>query len=314
MGRGNAQIHLTTRSGTDKFAGMARWDIRNPALNARTWVDHSTTPVPAEPWYNQNQFTVSYGGPIIRNKTFFFALYDQQIHRQRTPVNNTVLTPCARNGVYRYFPGWVNGNSFTPTPAPTTADNQARASVDLAGNPVRPNFNPDGTPYTDSLKYVSVFGPINFAAFPTTVAPDCSNIPLVNGSLTGGQTNPANAWDVNRWNLDRTGFVSKVIAEAPLPNNYEIGDGLNTAGNRYVRRQSGADGMAVDRDGRLYVASLTGIQVFDARGQYVGTIKFPRQPANAAFAGPGKNVLYVTAREGLYRINTMTKGPDRPGK
>ena len=79
-------------------------------------------------------------------------------------------------------------------------------------------------------------------------------------------------------------------------------------------QESGADGMAVDRDARLYVASLTGIQVFDARGQYLGTIKFPRQPANAAFAGPGKGVLYVTAREGLYRINTMTKGPDRPGK
>jgi gluconolactonase len=79
-------------------------------------------------------------------------------------------------------------------------------------------------------------------------------------------------------------------------------------------QESGADGMAIDRDGRLYVSSLTGLQVFDARGQYLGTIKFPRQPANAAFAGPGKGVLYVTAREGLYRINTMTKGPDRPGK
>ena len=78
--------------------------------------------------------------------------------------------------------------------------------------------------------------------------------------------------------------------------------------------ESGADGMAIDRDGRLYVSSLTGLQLFDARGQYLGTIKFPRQPANAAFAGPGKGVLYVTAREGLYRINTMTKGPDRPGK
>jgi hypothetical protein len=241
MGRGNAQIHLTTRSGSDRFSGMVRWDIRNPALNARTWVDHSTTPKPAEPWYNQNQFTASYGGPLIRNKTFFFALYDQQIHRQRTPVNNTVLTPCARNGVYRYFPGWVNGNVFTPTPAPTTAENQSRAVVDLNGSPVRPTTNPDGTPYTDSLRYVSVFGPIDFSNFPATVAPDCSNIPVVSGSLAGASS-PANAWDVNRWNLDRTGFVSKVIGEAPLPNNYEIGDGLNTAGNRYVRRQKGADG------------------------------------------------------------------------
>jgi gluconolactonase len=79
-------------------------------------------------------------------------------------------------------------------------------------------------------------------------------------------------------------------------------------------RISSADGMAVDRDGRLYVTSLSGVQVFDARGQYLGTIKVPRQPTNVAFAGPAKGILYVTTREGLYRISTMTKGPDRPGK
>jgi hypothetical protein len=241
MGRGNAQIHLTTRSGTDRFTGMARWDSRNPALNARSWIDHSTVPLPPEPWYNQNQFTVSYGGPIVKSKTFFFALYDQQIDRRRTPVNNTVLSPCARNGIFRYFPGWVNGNAFTPTPAPTSAQNQSRAVVDFNGNAVRPTTNPDGTPYTDSLRYVSVFGPINFANFPATVAPDCSNIPLVNGNLAGA-SGPATAWDTNRWNSDRTGFISKLLGETPLPNNYEIGDGLNTAGNRYVRRQEGADG------------------------------------------------------------------------
>src|SRR5688572_9762159 len=246
MGRGNAQIHLTTRSGTDRFAGMVRWDLRNPALNARSWTDHSTVPLPPEPWYNQNQFTVSYGGPIIKSKTYFFALYDQQIDRRRTPVNNTVLSPCARNGIFRYYPGWVNGNAFTPTPAPPPPGsppplNQSRAVVDFAGNPVRPTTNPDGSPYTDSLRYVSVFGPINFANFPATVAPDCSNIPVVTGNLAGASS-PTTAWDPNRWNFDRTGFISKLLGQTPAANNYEIGDGLNTAGNRYVRRQEGADG------------------------------------------------------------------------
>ena len=36
--------------------------------------------------------------------------------------------------------------------------------------------------------------------------------------------------------------------------------------------------------------------------------------ANAAFAGPDKRVLYITAREGLYRINMLAQGPDRIGK
>jgi sugar lactone lactonase YvrE len=37
--------------------------------------------------------------------------------------------------------------------------------------------------------------------------------------------------------------------------------------------------MALDRDGRLYVTTVIGVQVFDVDGRYLGTIKVPRQPA-----------------------------------
>ena len=79
-------------------------------------------------------------------------------------------------------------------------------------------------------------------------------------------------------------------------------------------KESGADGMALDREDRLYVTTVAGVQVFDAAGKHLGTIKVPRQSANAGFAGPDKRVLYVTAREGLYRINMLAQGPDRIGK
>ena len=75
-------------------------------------------------------------------------------------------------------------------------------------------------------------------------------------------------------------------------------------------KESGADGMALDREDRVYITTVTGIQVFDAAGKYLGTIKVPRQPANAGFSGP----LYITAREGLYSLNMLAQGPDRIGK
>jgi gluconolactonase len=78
--------------------------------------------------------------------------------------------------------------------------------------------------------------------------------------------------------------------------------------------ESGADGLAIDSADRLYITTVSGVQVFDAKGQYLGTIKAGRQAANAAFSGPGKQTLYLTAREGLYRVNTLSKGPDRLGK
>jgi sugar lactone lactonase YvrE len=40
----------------------------------------------------------------------------------------------------------------------------------------------------------------------------------------------------------------------------------------------------------------------------------PRKPTNVAFSGPGKSVLFITAREGVYKIQTLTRGPERPGK
>jgi gluconolactonase len=78
--------------------------------------------------------------------------------------------------------------------------------------------------------------------------------------------------------------------------------------------ESGADGIALDREGRIYVTTITGVQVFDRTGGYLGTIKVPRRPSNVAFSGPGKRTLYITAREGLYRLQTLTQGPDRLGK
>jgi sugar lactone lactonase YvrE len=78
--------------------------------------------------------------------------------------------------------------------------------------------------------------------------------------------------------------------------------------------ESGADGLAVDSNDRLYITTVAGVQVFDAKGAYLGTIQAARQGANVAFGGPDKQTLYITAREGLYRVKTLAKGPDRLGK
>jgi gluconolactonase len=79
-------------------------------------------------------------------------------------------------------------------------------------------------------------------------------------------------------------------------------------------QESGADGMALDGEDRVYVTSSTGVQVFDRTGQYLGTVPLPRKPANLAFSGPDKRTLYITAGEGLYRLRMLARGPDRLGK
>jgi len=110
--------------------------------------------------------------------------------------------------------------------------------------------------------------------------------------------------------LGETIFVFDVQADGGVKNKRPFGKLHDIEAGK----ESGADGMALDAQDRLYVASHTGVQVFDRRGRYLGTIRVPREPANVAFAGPGKNTLYITAREGLYRVPLLASGPPRLGK
>ena len=59
------------------------------------------------------------------------------------------------------------------------------------------------------------------------------------------------------------------------------------------------DGMAIDAEGRLYVTSGPGVQVFSPEGKYLGVIPTPRSVISAAFSGPGKKTLYVVGAGAL---------------
>jgi len=222
LGRGNGQVQILTRSGTNQFHGSGVWSIRNSALDANTWSNNKQVVngvwSPAQPtWVNRNELTGSLGGPIIKNKTFFFVLWDKQFERQRQTVRPVVLTDCARNGIFRYWESWGNGNTLTPT---STTGTPTTASVDSFGNPVRPATNPTGASYTGQLRYFSVFGPL--AQNPTR--PDCSDA-VVQGS----------AWNQFRTGMDPSGVSQKYLALMPHANTFDGGDGLNTAVHQWVR-------------------------------------------------------------------------------
>lgn len=71
---------------------------------------------------------------------------------------------------------------------------------------------------------------------------------------------------------------------------------------------SGADGLAVDAENRLYVASNAGVEVFDTNGKALGVIPVPKKPQNLAFAGKDKKTLYVVGRGAAYKIDLKTSG------
>ena len=74
--------------------------------------------------------------------------------------------------------------------------------------------------------------------------------------------------------------------------------------------ESGADGMTVDTEGRLYVATHAGIQMCDQPGRVNAIIPSPAREriSNLTFAGRDMNYLYITAGEKVYRRKTSARG------
>jgi len=99
MGAGtNTNIQL--RSGTNAFHGSAFEFLRNQAIDARDFF----IPAPApKNILKQNQFGATFGGPIVRNKTFFFASYEGLRSIAESPSTAVVLTPAQRAGNFAGF-------------------------------------------------------------------------------------------------------------------------------------------------------------------------------------------------------------------
>ncbi len=70
---GGAQVNVITKSGTNEFHGTAYDFLRNSSFDAKNYFDRSDEKIPA---LNRNQYGGTIGGPIIKNKTFFFGSYE----------------------------------------------------------------------------------------------------------------------------------------------------------------------------------------------------------------------------------------------
>src|ERR1700728_3412385 len=91
-----AVVNVSTKSGTNSFHGDV-WDyLQNSALNANTFFNNYGH-VP-KGHFSQNQFGGTIGGPILRNRTFFFFSYEALLSSQAQTVLSTVPTPLMKTG------------------------------------------------------------------------------------------------------------------------------------------------------------------------------------------------------------------------
>jgi len=90
-----AQINVALKSGSNAFHGTAYEFFRNAALDARNFFSPAGEP---DPRYQRNQFGATLGGPVIRNRTFFFGSFEGRRTNEGFARSTNVPTALERNG------------------------------------------------------------------------------------------------------------------------------------------------------------------------------------------------------------------------
>ncbi|MBL9091993.1 MAG: YbhB/YbcL family Raf kinase inhibitor-like protein [Planctomycetaceae bacterium] len=103
---------------------------------------------------------------------------------------------------------------------------------------------------------------------------------------------------------------SSEVMAYPIVEPGRLGTGrvFCTLRQRPGETDRGGDGATIDSAGNVYVATILGVQVFNASGRYLGVIEVPEQPSNCAFGGPAGTTLFITARKSLYAVPTAVAG------
>ncbi len=138
IGKGGAVVNVVIKSGTNNFHGSAFEFLRNSYMDAKNFFDDPNSPIAP---FKQNQFGGTLGGPIFKNKTFFFADYQGTRVRESQTFISTVPTGAERTGDFSDQLGTdgqgnVTGQIFDPL---TTIQ-----------NPNDPNYN-DRTPFPGNI-------------------------------------------------------------------------------------------------------------------------------------------------------------------
>ena len=162
-----AQVDIVTRSGTNGFHGSAYEYFRNSVLDAKNYFDDPTRSTPP---YKQNQFGGTLGGPIKKDRAFFFLSLEGLRIRQSLTQTTTVPTLAMHNGdLSGINPGTgqpfpqitdVNGVPYPDNQVPLTAISPLAAGI-LAMTPLPniPNAAPGQTisrwhPVTITVRFI----------------------------------------------------------------------------------------------------------------------------------------------------------------
>jgi hypothetical protein len=130
-------VNLVTRSGTNEYHGTAYEFFRNDSLDAKPYFTNQGKP---KPEFRYNQYGAALGGPIIHDRSFFFANYEQYSYIQGVPTFASVPTLIERAGNFSDLYG-TNGQLipiYDPSTTQTNPNGPGYTRQQFAGNVIPP--------------------------------------------------------------------------------------------------------------------------------------------------------------------------------
>lgn len=202
-----AEVQMVTKRGTNDWHGAGYWYHQNDELNANDWF-RNFLKIPQPEW-RDNRYGGKIGGPIWKNRTFFFLHEEERHFFTQAPFSRLSPTPALRAGIIEVgdcSSGQITAYNITPVPVVNPGACGPGKTDPNAGKTIQPS----GLDSTGNLCNVGTAGC-------TPLDPRASTLPYVSNSAlcsSSGCINPA---------------IAATWARMPLPNDYSGGDGLRTA-------------------------------------------------------------------------------------
>jgi len=209
---GGSIVNMVTRSGTNTFHGEAYDFIRNTITDANNWFNDNSTPIIPIPPVHRHNFGGTFGGPIIKNKTFFFFDWDGTLQSSMNTYMAGVPSVAEQTGNFSELCGGDGPNG--PAPGATFVNG-------VCNNPAGQLYDP----------YSGVFnsndgGPVRLTPIPNNridqyISPGCNPANLPEGAFCPpAQYEPTPGMAGNL--IDPV--AAKMIALFPQPNNTASGN------------------------------------------------------------------------------------------
>ncbi len=154
---GGGVVNLTLKSGTNRLHGTAYDFLRNEKLDARNFFDRTGTPP-----FKRNDYGFTLGGPVIKDKAFFFFSWEKLSRRESSTANNTIPTLNMRTGDFSQLSDIIydplSYDRATKTRQPFSGNIIPKSQIDPVASQLI-NFYP--TPQNAQLSQNFIFNPPN---------------------------------------------------------------------------------------------------------------------------------------------------------